>query len=72
MELKKHTVQLFAVHVFLGAVATNAQTATTPQPKNPASEATQSPANPDMDVQTPASGDRATFSGGGPESGRRF
>ena len=66
MELKKHTVQLFAVHVFLGAVATNAQTATTPQPKNPASEATQSPANPDMDVQTPASGDRATFSGGDP------
>ncbi len=64
MELKRHTVQLFAVHVLFWAVATHAQTATTPQPKNPASEATQSPVNPDMDVQTPAPGDRATFSGG--------
>ena len=66
MKLNIHTVRLFAVCNFFVTIAAHAQTTIAPQPKNLASEATQSPANPDMDVQTTAPGDRATFSGGDP------
>ena len=63
MELNKNTVRLFAVVVFLLDIAAHAQTDATTQPKNAASETTQSPANPDMNVQTPATRERATSFG---------
>ncbi len=66
MKLNTHTVRLFAVCNFFVAIAAHAQTTIAPQSKDPACEATQSPANPDMDVQTPAPGDRATFFEGNP------
>jgi porin len=60
MELNKHTVRLFAVVVFLLAVAAHAQTGPTAQPKNAASEAPKPPATPDGNGQTPPPSDPAT------------
>ena len=60
MELNKHTVQLFAVFIFFVTIAAHAQTAIAPQPNNPVSEASKSPANPDMNVQTPAPAEHET------------
>ena len=70
MELNKHTVRLFAVVVFLLDVAAHAQTGATAQPKNAASETTQSPANPDMNGQTPPPSNPGNISQGGLESQR--
>ena len=60
MELKKPTAQLFAVFIFCMTIAAHAQTTIAPQSNNPVSEASKSPANPDMNVQTPAPAEHET------------
>ena len=60
MKLNKHTVRLFAVLVFLLAVAAHAQTGATAQPKNAASEASKLPVNADTYAQTAAPAEHET------------